>query len=223
MIKKIKKVSNVQVESAKLPRIKLQLFSDDGDDSGNKNPDDNPTNKEPEQDTPPKTEEKTFSQEDVNNIISQRLERERKKLEEDFESKLRTTIQEERKEAEKLAQMNEQEKQKHEIEKREKEIADRERAIQFKDLKFTAIDILNEKGLPIAIVDNLIAQDLDAERTKENIDTFEKAFREEVEKAVNERLKSNTPKTSSTKVTTSSSSADDFVKVIKENQIYNQK
>ena len=79
-------------------------------------------------------EVKTFTQEEVDKIIEKRLAKERKKAED------------EKKEAEKLAQMNADEKAKYELEKRIKELEGREAELSKKELQNTSLDILVEKG-----------------------------------------------------------------------------
>jgi hypothetical protein len=110
------------------------------------------------------------------------------KWEADFKAKLDL----EKAEAQKLAGLSAAEKEKALLEKSKYEIEAREKAIAVKELKLETINILNEKKLPITFADLLLGQD--AEKTKGNVDTFEKAFREAIEAGVNERLKGTIPK-----------------------------
>jgi hypothetical protein len=115
-----------------------------------------------------------------------------KTAQEKWELDYKTKLEAEKAEAEKLAKMSATEKAEALLAKTQKDIADREKAIAQKELKLETINILNEKKLPITFADVLLGED--AEKTKGNVDTFEKAFREAVETAVNERLKGNPPK-----------------------------
>ena len=146
-------------------------------------------NKEVEVET---VEVKTFTQEEVDKMISKRLQRERK----DIEAK----IEAERKQAEELAKLSEQEKASKLLELKEKELNDKIRAFESEKLLNETTKQLASKDLPIEFAEMLKSND--AEKTFENIQLFEAKFNEAVEKVVTERLRGNVPKT-----TTSSSVA----------------
>ena len=135
-------------------------------------------------------EVKTFTQDEVNEMISKRLQRERK----DIEAK----IEAERKQAEELAKLSEQEKASKLLELKEKELNDKIRAFENERLLNETSKQLASKNLPIDFAEMLKGND--AEKTFENIQLFEAKFNEAVEKVVTERLRGNVPKT-----TTSSS------------------
>lgn len=130
-----------------------------------------------------KTTEKTFTQAEVNKIVSDRVSETNKKW------------QEKMTESEKLSKMTAEQKAEHEKQKKEKEYADRERNITVRELKMTAKEILVERGLPLSLAE--VIDYSDAEKCTASIDAMEKAFRETVEKTVSDRIKSsaNTPKT----------------------------
>lgn len=131
---------------------------------------------------------KTFTQDDVNRIIQDRLAKERQKWEKEFETKLT----EAKTEAEKLAKMNAEQRAEYERKKREEELAKREAEITRRELRATALETLAEKGLPKQLADILVYTD--AESCQKSIENVEKVFREAVEAAVNERLKGEPPK-----------------------------
>ena len=137
-------------------------------------------------------EVKTFTQDEVDKMISKRLQRERK----DIEAK----IEAERKQAEELAKLSEQEKASKLLELKEKELNDKIRAFENERLLNETSKQLASKNLPIEFAEMLKGND--AEKTFENIQLFEAKFNEAVEKVVTERLRGNVPKT-----TTSSSVA----------------
>ena len=137
-------------------------------------------------------ETKTFTQEQVNEMIAKRLQRERK----DIEAK----IEAERKEAEELAKLSEQEKQKKLFEKQVKEFEETKKAFENERLLNETSKQLASKNLPIEFAQMLKGND--AESTFENIKVFETKFNEALEKAVNERLRGKTPKTSTVKART---------------------
>ena len=122
---------------------------------------------------------KTFTQEEVDKLISERLARQQKKFDNEKE------------EAAKLAKMNAEEKAKYAAQKREEELSARETAIQKKELRFEALNILEEKKLPAKLVDCV---DLtSAETSKASIEALQAAWTEALTAAVNERLRSNVP------------------------------
>lgn len=97
-------------------------------------------------------------------------------------------------EAEKLAQMTSEEKEKYRADKAEKELADLKRQIALGDMAKTARKMLSDEQitLPDEIIMNLVSDD--AEKTKEAIEGFTKAFKEAVNAAVKEALRGNPPK-----------------------------
>ena len=140
------------------------------------------------QDTEVKADEvqvKTFTQDEVNEMISKRLQRERKDI--------KAQIEAERKEAEELAKLSEAEKQKKLFEKQVKEFEETKRAFENERLLNETSKQLASKNLPIEFAEMLKGND--AEKTFENIQLFEAKFNEAVEKVVTERLRGNVPKT----------------------------
>ena len=133
-------------------------------------------------------EVKTFTQDEVNEMISKRLQRERK----DIEAK----IEAERKEAEELSRLSEQERQKKLFEKQVKEFEETKRAFENERLLNETSKQLASKNLPIQFAEMLKGND--AESTFENIKLFEVKFNESVEKVVTERLRGTVPKTTTT-------------------------
>ena len=141
-------------------------------------------------------EVKTFTQEEVNEMISKRLQRERKDI--------KAQIEAERKQAEELAKLSEQEKASKLLELKEKELNDKIKAFENEKLLNETSKQLASKNLPIQFAEMLKGND--AEKTFENIQLFEVKFNEAVEKVVTERLRGNVPKT------TTSSSAQSITK-----------
>ncbi|RXM70344.1 DUF4355 domain-containing protein [Clostridium tetani] len=133
------------------------------------------------------TKEKTFTQEELEKIISKRLERERKKADE------------ERQEAEKLAKMSAEERAKAEFKKEKQKFESERKSFKKQQLELQVIKELTNKNLPTDFSKYLIGED--AESCMENIKTFETEFSNAVEKQVQERLKGGytPPKTESTK------------------------
>ena len=74
-------------------------------------------------------------------------------------------------------------------------LKDYEGSVSFDDL--TTSKVLASNNLPIEFADFLIAEDDEA--TTQRVDLFKNAFNEALEKALTERLRGNTPKTSTVK------------------------
>ena len=138
-------------------------------------------------------EVKTFTQDEVNEMISKRLQRERKDI--------KAQIEAERKQAEELAKLSEQEKASKLLELKEKELNDKIKAFENEKLLNETSKQLASKNLPIQFAEMLKGND--AEKTFENIQLFEVKFNEAVEKVVGERLRGNVPKTTTSSSTTS--------------------
>ena len=140
---------------------------------------------------------KTFTQEEVDKIVADRLARQAKQSEKKFTQKeVDDLINEKLTEAEKVAKMDAEQKAKYAQEKHEKELAEREAALTKRELTVTAKDILADKGLPVELVE--IVNTTDADSCAASIEAIEKAFSAAVQNAVNERLKSNPPKVGDT-------------------------
>lgn len=99
----------------------------------------------------------------------------------------------EKTEAEKLAKMNKEQKLEYQA---QKEKADKEKALAelnaFK-LEKQAIQIASEKGLDISLLTFFNFETVKAEELNTKIDEVSSAFNKAVEKAVNEKLKEDTP------------------------------
>lgn len=132
------------------------------------------------------TTEKIFTQAEVDEIIQQRL----KKAEKSFNRKMQDKLDE----AEKLRQMNAEQKAEYEQEKQAKEIADLKAQLNRNALEKEASKLLSEAGI---VVDDEILGFVvkeDAEGTQEAINRFSSLVNEIADKKVSEMLKGDTPK-----------------------------
>lgn len=167
-------------------RIPMQFFADDSAGTtatGASAPADGQQNStvpqdDKAQDTPAPAG-KTFSQDEVDKIVIERLARQQKKFEAEKE------------EAAKLAKMNADQKAEYAAKKREEELTAREAAIQKKELRLEAMNILEENGLPSKLIDCVDLSS--AEASKSSIDAIKASFNEAVSAQVDARLKSNPP------------------------------
>ncbi|HFI0106871.1 TPA: DUF4355 domain-containing protein [Streptococcus suis] len=132
------------------------------------------------------TTEKKFTQEEVNALIEKRLAKQEKSF--------NKRIQEKLDEAEKLRQMNAEQKAEYEAQKQADYIAELEAKINRSGLEKEASKILSEVG--IAVDDNIlgfVVKDT-AEATKEAVESFSVLVNNLADKKVSEMLKGKTPK-----------------------------
>lgn len=132
-----------------------------------------------------KTEdEKMYSEKELQSEVDRRLTQALKTVEKKNQAKL--------KEAEKLAQMNEQEKYEYQLQQRENAIAEKEKALALAENKNEASRILAEKGISLNLVEFVVAED--AETMMANIGTLEREFKASVKAEVEKRMGSTSPK-----------------------------
>ncbi|MGQ7337091.1 DUF4355 domain-containing protein [Streptococcus suis] len=132
------------------------------------------------------TTEKTFTQEEVNALIEKRLAKQEKSF--------NKRIQEKLDEAEKLRQMNAEQKAEYETKKQADYIAELEAKINRSGLEKEASKMLSENGL---VADDkilgFVVKDT-AEATQEAVDSFSALVNDLADKKVSEMLKGKTPK-----------------------------
>ena len=126
---------------------------------------------------------KTFTQAEIDALISQTIAKERAKAEK--------AVAAAKTEAEKLATMTAEEKAEHERQAREDKLAAREAELTKRELRATALQTLAEKSLPAELAD--VLDYADADKCNASIGSVEKVFRAAVQKGVEERMKGETP------------------------------
>lgn len=126
---------------------------------------------------------RTFTQEELNDIIEGRLAKAKKAWDKELADK--------QSEAEKLAKMDADQKKAYEFDKKLKELERREAEITKRELKSQALEMLTQKNLPSSLVDLLNLTDADS--CKASIDAVEKAFSQAVQTDVDNKLKGSGP------------------------------
>jgi transketolase len=150
--------------------------------------------KTPDVDTPDtskkeeKKEETTFTQEKVDKIVSDRLEREQEK----WQSKIKEEVAKARKEAEELAKLSNEEREQEITKQHRKELEEKERALATRENRLEAIDMFSEAKVPIHLVDYVV--DTDKKVTVEKAERFLESYQESVQNTVTEKLKGTAPK-----------------------------
>lgn len=130
---------------------------------------------------------KTFTQEELNTIVSQRLKDVQAKQDETVKNAVAQAIAEERRQA----KLTEEEREKEAKTRREAELKEREQSITLRERRLQAQEILAEKNIPIDLVDFVV--DLDESKTKDNIDKLVKTYNKSVETGVTDKLKGTPP------------------------------
>ena len=144
-------------------------------------------------DNPETTEaDKTFTQDELDHIVQERVKRAVAKAQKDAEDKIKQA----QSEGERLAKLTKDERAKEEEAKRLADLEAREKAIVVKELRIETQSLLSDEGLPIEFLDVVMADT--AESVKENIASIRKVFDEAVEKRVNERLTQDKPRRGAT-------------------------
>lgn len=137
----------------------------------------------------PKAEEKKYTEAELDALINRKYAELEKKKQKELD------------EAKKLAEMNAQEKAEYELNKErenhaatQKELDEYKRKDALAEMTKTARKMLAERNINVS--DEVIAflVSTDAEKTKAAIDGFSKAYTADVEAAVKERLRGETPK-----------------------------
>lgn len=130
---------------------------------------------------------KTFSQDEVNNIVSERLKDVKSKQDEAIKNAVALAVAEERRQA----KLTEEEREKEAKSKREAELQAREEQITLRERKLQAQELLQAKHIPIDLVDFVV--DLDETKTKDNIEKLAKTYNKSVETGVTDKLKGTPP------------------------------
>ncbi|WP_427706256.1 DUF4355 domain-containing protein [Staphylococcus sp. Mo2-6] len=162
-------------------RLNLQHFAEQGDNPQGEPDTDNQTdeNLEGKDD---QQGEKTFTQEEVDQILKERLAREKKNKEDAV------------KEAEKLAKMNKDQKAEYEREQMQKELDAYKAKEARNEMKQTAKDMLKEKdiGADDELLEIVTADT--ADQTSENVKAFTDVLNRMVKEQVQAKLTQGTPK-----------------------------
>ena len=126
--------------------------------------------------------EKKYTDDDVDRIVKSRLAREREQA------------KKEKEEAEKLAEMNAQQKAEYERDQLKKELAELKRKDALSEMTKVARKMLTDSG--INVPDELLSLMVttDAAQTKLAVDSFTKLYKEAVEAGVKARLKGEPPR-----------------------------
>lgn len=181
----VSRMNRQQARDQKHGRIRipfnLQLFAEDGGDSGDDGSDDGDDGSDDDDDKGGEPEKK-YTDADIDKIVKERLARERKAA----EKKARQQA-----EAEKLKNMTAAEKRDAEFEEMKARLATLEAEKNQASMLSTASDILKDAGIVVSskLVGHLIAET--ADETKANVDEFVKLYTDAVNKGVKAAMKAS--------------------------------
>ena len=129
----------------------------------------------------------TFTQEDVDKIVAKRLSEANAKSQDATQNAVKMAIAE----YERQAKLTQEEREKEAKTKREAELKEREESISLRERRLEALEMLQEKHIPIDLVDFVV--DIDTNKTKENIEKLTKTYNKSVETGITDKLKGNPP------------------------------
>ena len=146
-------------------------------------------------------EVKTFTQEELDKIVKDRVAKEKRKIEAEREKTYQAKLEAELKESERLMQMNEADRLKAKAEKERKQFEEEKRmfqeqmkAFEQQKIKNQTMQMLGERNMPVELAQFITSEN--ADEILDNVNVFQKHFNEAVEKVVTERLRGTTPRTS---------------------------
>ena len=133
---------------------------------------------------PQKPQEKLFTQEEVNNIVEKRLNKEKNKWKNEVDQ------------AKRLAEMSAEERAREEFKMQKAEFERQKAEFERERLLVQTQRELSTKNIPVEFADMLVKDD--AEATKAAIDSFASLYNQSVEKGVSNKMKGRPPKTKQT-------------------------
>lgn len=134
------------------------------------------------------TTPKTFTEEEVQELLQRETDRRVTAALKKQERKNADAVRE----AQKLAKMNDEDRREYEYQQRVAALEAKEKEFALLENKNEASKILAEKGLSLALVDFIVAEDADTMAA--NIKTLETAFKASVKAEVEKRMGGATPK-----------------------------
>ena len=133
-------------------------------------------------------EVKTFTQDDFNKSLGEALKEKEAKL----EKKLAEKIKQEREDWERQSKLTAEQKAEEERKKLHDELSEKERNLALRENRADARELLIERGIDSTLVDFVV--DVDADKTKDNVNQLEKAYAQAVKAGVDKALAGTTPK-----------------------------
>ncbi len=150
-----------------------------------------------------KKEEKLFTRDELNKILNAEKQKERDNVLKELEAK--------KKEAEKLAQMDEDQKRNYELEEARKRAEEAERKLNARDLEAETLRQAGDRGISLDLIKTIDFEKETAESISKKLDIFEKTTKSERERVINEYSKETPPQTGEKVDTTPKSGYEKFM------------
>lgn len=166
----------------------LQMFADGEESTDNHAGAGGEEDKSNETQTYSKEEVDKLLQSETDKRVTEALKTSRAKWESEYQEKL----EKEKEEVERLSKLSAKEKEEELRKQKEKELSEKETALRLRELQLDTIGVLSDEELPVGFADFLIKDD--AETTKGNISKFKAEWQKAIAKAVDEKLKGNSPR-----------------------------
>lgn len=197
MLKLIESLQEQSKANKDLLRMKLQFFAEpEGGDDGSVNPEDvNPDDIEGDKKNDSESS-KSFTQEELDNIVQREKAKAKTQAEKEYQSKVEAAAQAKIDEAEKLKNMNEDERTQHEKEKLENELSELRRDKSLREMGEEATAMLNDKNIKVDKDVLAFVVNEDAEITSQNVEKFAAiidAQRELIRQEFNKKLGGRVP------------------------------
>lgn len=158
---------------SELLRLNLQFFADDTDTT---NDDQQGTD---QNSSDQNTDVKTFTQDEMNAVISKRLKQEQKRIREEIDKEY------------KMKAMSEEERKQEELKEALRVADEYKQRARVAELKDTAASTLRNASIPSVFANYLLGED--EEKTLDNVSKFKETWEKELNKAVKARLSKETP------------------------------
>lgn len=133
--------------------------------------------------------EKMYSRDELNKILAT----ERKSAREEALADAKKLYEQEKSEADKIAKMNDEQKNKYALEKAEERAQTAESRLNAYELKEKAQEIASEKNMNLKLLGVIDFSKETAESVLKKIDLIKETFDEELGKAINDKFKQSTP------------------------------
>ncbi len=131
-----------------------------------------------------------------------------------FEANYQKQLEAAKKEEQRLQKMSDDERREAELESTRAALEAKEKELKLKEIELEMSKVLEQRGIPLNFMSYFLTNDNEA--TLERIKNFEKVFKSEIEKAVNEKLKGKTPPAASS--APAPATLDSLSQLIRQNQ-----
>ena len=142
---------------------------------------------------------KTFTKEEVDLMLQKEADRRVSSARAKFEEEYKQKLEQEKSEAEKLAQLTEAEKTRMEIEKEKAKFEEERKQFLREKLELQTVKELSALNLPTQFSSFILSNHESADEIKKSIDTFKTEWEKAIQEHVDKQLQGTTPRVTSKK------------------------